>query len=94
MHVQPFSGMLDAPLAGPRFSMRLAATFAILTYPTAVGLYAVMAAPYANAIARLAFASRLALRRTASGDSSSARVCGSPEPVRQSVPPEPSPVPG
>ena len=45
MHVQPFSGMLDAPLAGPRFSMRLAATFAILALTlTAVGLYAVMAA--------------------------------------------------
>lgn len=45
MRVQPFSGMLDAPLAGPRFSMRLAALFAVLALTlTAVGLYAVMAA--------------------------------------------------
>jgi putative ABC transport system permease protein len=45
MRVQPFSGMLDAPLAGHRFSMRLAAIFAIVALTlTAVGLYAVMAA--------------------------------------------------
>ena len=30
MRVQPFTGMLDAPLAGHRFSMRLAAIFARL----------------------------------------------------------------
>ena len=45
MRVQPFNGMLDAPLAGHRFSMRLAAVFAVVALTlTAVGLYAVMAA--------------------------------------------------
>ena len=45
MRVQPFSGMLHAPLAGHRFSMRLAAIFAVAALTlTAVSLYAVMAA--------------------------------------------------
>jgi ABC-type antimicrobial peptide transport system permease subunit len=45
MRVQPFNDMLDAPLAGHRFSMRLAAIFAVVALTlTAVGLYAVTAA--------------------------------------------------
>jgi putative ABC transport system permease protein len=45
MRVQSFNGLLDAPLAGHRFSMRLAAIFAMVALTlTAVGLYAVMAA--------------------------------------------------
>jgi putative ABC transport system permease protein len=45
MRVQPFSRMLDSPLAGRRFSMRLAAIFALIALTlAAVGLYAVMAA--------------------------------------------------
>ena len=45
MRVRPFSGMLDAPLAGHRFNMRLAAIFAMVALTLAtVGLYAVIAA--------------------------------------------------
>ena len=91
MRVQPFSGMLHAPLAGHRFSMRLAAIFAVAALTlTAVSLYAVMAASVGNAIARLAFAWRWARHRTPSGGSSSARGCGSSESARRSVRPEPS----
>lgn len=45
MHVRPFRDMLDVPLAGHRFSMRLAVLFGIVALTLAtVGLYAVMAA--------------------------------------------------
>jgi len=45
MRVRPFRDMLEAPLAGHRFSMRLAALFAIVALTlAAVGLYAVVAA--------------------------------------------------
>jgi len=45
MRVRPFRDMLDTPLAGHRFSMRLGALFGVVALTLAtVGLYAVMAA--------------------------------------------------
>jgi hypothetical protein len=45
MRVRPFRDTLDAPLAGHRFGMRLAALFAIVALTlAAIGLYAVVAA--------------------------------------------------